>query len=49
MSEPAKLKATAHVKLSVFDENGQLVRIDEHEVELTEEEAKQLWLSQQPE
>lgn len=42
-----QLKATAHVKLTKLDENGNVVGIEEHEVELTEEEVKNLWPLQQ--
>lgn len=44
-----QLKATAHVKLTKVDENGNVIGIEEHDVELTEEEAKNLWHLQQQE
>lgn len=44
-----QLKATAHVKLTKVDENGNVIGIEEHDVKLTEEEAKNLWLLQQQE
>lgn len=43
------LKATAKVKLTKLDEYGNVVDIEEHEVNLTEEEVKSLWHSQQQE
>ena len=43
------LKATAHVKLIKLDDNGNEIGVEEHEVNLTEEEAKALWQSQQQE
>lgn len=42
-----KLRATAQVKISKFDDNGNQIGVEEHTVELTEEEARTLWLSQQ--
>lgn len=44
-----QLKATARVKLTKVDENGNVIGVEEHDVELTEEEAKNLWLLQQQE
>lgn len=41
------LKATAKVKLTKIDEAGQIVGVEEHQVDLTEKEAEALWLSQQ--
>ena len=41
------LKATAKVKLIKYDENGNVIDVTEREIELTEEEAKELWHSQQ--
>lgn len=41
------LKATARVKLTKLDANGNVVDINEHEVNLTKEEAEALWHSQQ--
>lgn len=43
------LKATARVKITKLDESGNIVGVEEHEVGLTEEEAKALWHSQQQE
>lgn len=45
MKEDLQLKAKAHVKLTKIDDNGN-VTVEEHDVDLTEEEARQLWLSQ---
>lgn len=42
-----RLTATAKVKLTKTDEVGNIVSIEEHEVKLTDEEAKALWLLQQ--
>lgn len=41
------LKATTKVLLTKLDENGQVVGVEEHYVDLTEEEAKSLWHSLQ--
>ena len=46
MSNELRLKATAHVKITKTDDKGNVV-VEEHDVNLTEEEARQLWLSQQ--
>ena len=43
------LRATAKVKITKQDENGNVIGIEEHEVELTREEAEALWHSQQQE
>ena len=45
--EGLQLKATARVKLTKLDEFGNVLGIEEHDVELTEEEAKSIWDSQQ--
>ena len=45
--EGAQLKAVAKVKLTKLDECGNVIGIDEHTVELTEEEVEALWHSQQ--
>lgn len=45
--EDIKLKATMKVKVTKLDEHGNVIEIEEREVALTEEEAKELWLSQQ--
>jgi hypothetical protein len=47
--EGLQLKATAHVKISKYDEDGALIGVEEHDVELTEKEAEALWHSQQQE
>ena len=44
-----KLKAHAHVTLTKLDENGKVIGVEEHEIELTEKEAKELWRLQQQE
>lgn len=44
-----RLKATAHVRLSKFDENGRQIEVIEQDIELTEEEAKSICQSQQQE
>lgn len=44
-----KLKATARVTLVKLDENGNVIGHDEHDVDLTEEEAEELWRSLQQE
>jgi hypothetical protein len=46
-SEGLQLKATARVRLTKLDESGKVIGVEEHEVELTEEEAHTLWHSQQ--
>lgn len=40
------IKATAHVKLTKIDDKGNEI-VEEHDVELTQEEAEELWHSQQ--
>lgn len=47
MKEGLQLKATARVKLTKKDSDGNIIDITEREVNLTEEEAKRLWDSQQ--
>lgn len=42
-----KIKATAKVRLIKKDDQGNVVDVKEQEIDLTEEEAKELWLSQQ--
>lgn len=49
MFDKAPIAATAAVKITKFDERGNVVDIEEHVVKLTEEEAKALWLSQKQE
>lgn len=43
------LSATAKVKLTKLDENGNVVSVEEHTVNLSKEEAEAIWLSQQQE
>lgn len=45
--EDLKLTATAVVKITKLDENGNIIEVEERTIALTEEEAKELWLSQQ--
>lgn len=47
MKEGLQLKATAHVKLTKKDSDGNIIDVIEREVNLTEEEARNLWQSQQ--
>lgn len=49
MNEGLNLKATAHVTIKKYDENGEFIGSDEHEVELTKEEANNIWHSLQQE
>lgn len=49
MSENLQLRATARVKLTKVDENGAIIGVEEHEVELTEKEAQEIWRLQQQE
>lgn len=49
MESTLSLTAKAHVKLTKLDENGSVIGIEEHEVDLTREEAEALWHSQQQE
>lgn len=49
MTEGIRLKATARVKLMKYDSDGKAIGVEEHEVQLTEEEAKELWRSQMQE
>lgn len=46
-NEGLSLKATARVRLTKLDEAGNVIGVEEREVELTQEEANNLWLSQQ--
>lgn len=41
------LKATAKIKITKLDESGKVIGVEEHEVDLTREEAEALWHSQQ--
>lgn len=45
--EGLPIKATARVRLTKIDEAGNVVDVEEHDVELTPEEANALWHSQQ--
>lgn len=47
--ENLNLTATARVKLSKIDEDGNVIEVVEQEVALTEKEAESLWQSQQQE
>lgn len=47
MNEGLCLTAKAHVKLTKKDELGNVISVDERDIDLTEEEAHELWLSQQ--
>lgn len=47
--EGLRVRARAHVRVLKYDENGALMGVEEHDVDLTEEEAIALWLSQQQE
>lgn len=44
-----QLKATATVRLTKLDEAGNVIGVEEREINLTEEEAKELWHLQQQE
>ena len=45
--EGLNLKATAKVMLTKLDENGHVIGVEEHSVDLTEKEAESLWHSLQ--
>lgn len=47
--EGLQLKATAYVKLTKLDDAGNIIGVEEREVNLTEEEANELWHLQQQE
>lgn len=47
--EGLNLKATAKVTLTKLDENGQVIGVEEREIDLTKEEASELWRSLQQE
>lgn len=49
MEEGLNLKATARVSITKLDERGIVIGIEEHEVDLTKEEAESLWHSLQQE
>ena len=47
--ENAQISATARIKLTKLDDKGNVIEVEEHDIALTEEEVKNLWLSQQQE
>jgi len=47
--EGVNLKATAKVTLTKLDENNQVIGVEEREIDLTKEEARELWHSLQQE
>ena len=47
--EGLNLRATAKVTLTKLDENGKVIGTEEHEIDLTKEEATELWHSLQQE
>lgn len=49
MEEGLNLKATARVTITKLDEHGKVIGTEEHEVDLTKEEANSLWHSLQQE
>lgn len=49
MNEGLNLKATARVVIKKFDEHGNFIGDEEHEVELTKEEVNNIWHSLQQE
>lgn len=49
MESTVNLTARARVKLTKLNEHGEVIGIEEHEVDLTREEAEALWHSQQQE
>lgn len=48
-NENLQLKAKAKVKLTKIDEHNNIIGYEEHEVDLSGEEAEALWLLQQQE
>lgn len=46
-NEGLPIKATARVRLTKIDDTGKVIGVEEHDVELTPEEAETLWHSQQ--
>ena len=46
-NEGLHIKATARVRLTKIDDAGKVIGVEEHNVELTPEEAETLWHSQQ--
>ena len=49
MEATVNLTARARVKLTKLDEHGEVIGIEEHEVDLSRDEAEALWHSQQQE
>lgn len=49
MPDSIPISATAHVTLTKKDEHGNVIGVEKHEVKLTEEEARNIWLLQQQE
>lgn len=49
MPDGLRLRATARVTITKQDENGNVLGVETHDVELTEEEAKAIWDSQMQE
>ena len=47
MKEGLNISAKARVKLTKIDDKGNTLSVEEHEVNLTEEEAQKLWRLQQ--
>jgi hypothetical protein len=47
--EGLNLKATAKVTLTKLDENGKVIGVEQREIDLTKEEASELWRSLQQE
>lgn len=47
--EGLSITASAKFKLTKLDEHGNVIGIEEKEIDLTREEAESLWHSQQPE
>ena len=48
-NEGLNVTAKARVKLTKLDEHGEVIGIEEHEVNLSREEAEALWRSRQQE
>ena len=49
MKDGLNLSAKVKVKLTKLDDNGNVIGVEEHEGNLTREEAEALWQSQQQE
>lgn len=47
--EGLNLKATAKVTLTKLDEHGNVIGVEQHEIDLTQKEASELWRSLQQE